>query len=415
MARCPPGWLDEVRPLPGGWITRVLLVTVVAALIALDLAAGQLDLRTRVGWIFLIAPCLPLIALIIGALPAALTLLLVTVGLLGALATGGTEYQIAQLTFPAAISVGLCTMMLPLRVAQVFASSSVVLLSLAIVIRPTQLAITTVLLVVLLVIVAASAGLGLNLYGRRNDRGTAQIRTLREQQDRIRADERTTLAHELHDIVAHDVTIIAMQARRAMLLDDPVKTAQIIEGIGDSAQQALADLRSLVLLLKDDSSGGAATDESDLFGSREPPGGMTSGTVLTRDLESLADALRQAGFDVALTVAGELALVPATLRQALRRTIRELGTNVLKHADPSHPVQLTMAVDSGSVTLTTTNEPTTTRPLSSSTTGIEAMHARCEVFRGSVTSGMTRGKWHTTMTLPLDGALQAATQANEAS
>lgn len=413
MVGRPPPWLDEVKPLPGKWITRALLVAVIVALTVVDVAAGELDLCTPLGWIFLIAPCLPLIALLIGAVPSAVTLLLVIFGLLGALATVGTEYQIAQLTFPAAITVGLCGMMLPLRIALVFAPASIALLSLAIVVHPTQLAITTALVEILLMIVAAGAGLGLNVYGQRIDRGAAQISTLREQQSRIRADERTTLAHELHDIIAHDVTIIAMQARRATLVDDPAKTAPIIEGIGDSAQQALTDLRSLVLLLKDDSPQSSAGDGTDLLGPQDLSGETMSAVGLAHDFEGVADALKRAGFDVVVTFEGELALAPASLRQALRRTIRELGTNVLKHADPSHPVELTMTVGSGSVTVSTTNVPAATRPISSSTAGIEAMRARCEVFGGSVTSRMTQERWRTTMTLPLDGAPQSVTPTQE--
>lgn len=413
MVERPPQWLDEVKPLPGSWIVRVIIVMVILVLIVVDLASGELDLGTPLGWVFLIVPCLPLIALLIGAVPAAVTLLLVLVGLLVMLATVGTEYQIAQLTFPAAITVGLCTMMLPLRQALIFAPSAVVLLSLAVVVYPTALAITTVLIEVLLMIAAAAAGLGLSVYGRRNDRSTAQLRTLREQQARIRADERMTLAHELHDIVAHDVTIIAMQAHRATLVDDPAKTAQIIGGIGDSAQQALTDLRSLVLLLKDGSPQSSIADQTDLLGSQQLSGETTSAIGLAHDLEGVADALQRAGFDVAFTVEGELGRVPASLRQALRRTIRELGTNVLKHADPSHPVELSMTVGNESVAVGTTNAPTTSRPISSSTTGIEAMRARCEVFGGSVTSGMTEGKWRTRMTLPLDGALQPLPQTED--
>lgn len=406
MVGRPPPWFTEVKPLPGKWIARVLLIAVTAALIAVDISAGELDLATPIGWVFLVVPCLPLLALLVGAVPAAVTLLLSIVGLLAALATVGTEYQIAQMTFPTAITLGLCAMMLPLRVALVFAPASIVLMSLSMVVHPTELTISTVLVVLLIMIVAAGAGLGLGVYGRRNDRSAAQIRSLREQQARIRADERMTLAYELHDIVAHDVTIIAMQARRAQLVQDPSKTAQIIEGIGDSAQQALNDLRSLVLLLKSDAAPSAPADETDLLGSPELSGETTSAVGLAHDLEGVADALQRAGFDVVFTLEGELARVPASLRQALRRTIRELGTNVLKHADPSQPVEMTMTVGSDAVIVSTVDAPASTSPLSSTTTGLEAMRARSEVFGGSVTSGMSEGKWRTIMTLPLERALQ---------
>jgi len=232
-------------------------------------------------------------------------------------------------------------------------------------------------------------------YRRGYDTRTAEVEDLREQQAKIRHEERQKLAHELHDIVAHEVTVIAMQARRAQLvgqLND--KADGIVGGIGDAAQQALQDLRRLVVLLKDNDS------------PQSPPldglsGETTTGEGLAHDLERVIGSLEKAGFTVRVERDGDLDRIPTSARQALGRTVRELGTNVLKHADPADPVDVILIVGEHEVILAAANTPSRARPISSSDTGLEAMRERAELFDGSLRTGVEGGRWTTSMTLPL--------------
>lgn len=379
----------------------MLLALVTVLLMSPDFSADEIDLATPLGWLHLVVPYLPLIALMFGAVPGALMLLFSLGMLLVFLAIGGSAYQIAQLTFPATIVIGLCAFLLPVRVGIGFATLAMGLVATSILIQPDALAVSTVTLQVAQFAIVAAAGLGLNWYSRRNAQNAQRIQRLEERQARVRGEERLQLAHELHDIIAHDVTIITMQARRAALIDDPEKTAQIVEGIGESAQQALHDLRGLVMLLKNDHATGSSAQPEDLLNGQERSGETTGAVGLVHDIDGVAQALDQAGFTVDLTLDGELSLVPASLRQALRRTIRELGTNVLKHADPAVLVTLTLSVDGDRVTVSTTNAPASTRPVSSSNLGIEAMRARADWLGGSVTSELRNGRWHTEFSLPL--------------
>ncbi|UXN32470.1 sensor histidine kinase [Glutamicibacter sp. M10] len=128
---------------------------------------------------------------------------------------------------------------------------------------------------------------------------------------------------------------------------------------------------------------------------------------LVHDLDAVADALQSSGYEVNLTVQGEVARIPASLRQALRRTIRELGTNILKHAVPASSVEVGLYVREGNVQLVATNNISGEKPIMSSKTGLEAMRARCGVFGGFVEAGETEGVWTTSVTIPLEGLSKA--------
>ncbi len=268
-----------------------------------------------------------------------------------------------------------------------------------------------------MVFLAAAAWRSVNVYRHRYEQSTHHIRDLQEQQAQVRSEERTRLAHELHDIVAHDVTIIAMQARRAEFVNDQAKTSQILEGIGNAAQQTLQDLRSLVTLLKEEErdepgSGSQTPDregqDTDFLDAPAMSGETTTAVGLVHDLDGVVEALDRAGFQVSLVVEGEVARIPASLRQALRRTVREMGTNVLKHADPSGIVDLRLSVGGADrVQLASENTVSTAEPIMSSRTGLEAMSARCEVFGGFMDVGHRDGRWTTAVSIPLEGLASA--------
>ncbi|HWK19190.1 MAG TPA: histidine kinase, partial [Microbacteriaceae bacterium] len=216
----------------------------------------------------------------------------------------------------------------------------------------------------------------------------------RAQQERVRAEERTRLAYELHDIVANQVTLIAMQARRAEFADAD-KTGQILEHIGDAASQTLQDLRSLVLLLKSEDDDTHEDSESSAPREALAPSGS-----LVQDLRAVVGDLEQAGFTVRLEVEGPVDDASESLRQTLARTARELGTNILKHGDPAGLVELGMTFTRDEVTLVASNQISTAPPIMSSGTGLEAMRARGEVFGGQVTTSADGGRWITSVSFP---------------
>lgn len=252
-------------------------------------------------------------------------------------------------------------------------------------------------------------GLVLRRFRLQRERDQQKIISIQEAQLQARNEERTRLAYELHDIVAHEVTVIAMQARRAQFVKDPESTAAILTGIGDSASQALEDLRKLVTVLKaekNDSLNGELpsapqAEENLLLGDASLSGETTSAPALTHDLHKISDALENAGFTVTLTVDGNVTLIPLVSRQALRRTAREIGTNVLKHGSPEGSVKIDLTVGQRNVTLSSENVISHNEPVSSSLTGLESMKARFHDLGGTSSYQNDHGVWKIQVSLPL--------------
>lgn len=128
---------------------------------------------------------------------------------------------------------------------------------------------------------------------------------------------RAEMARDLHDVVAHALSVVAVQAggARAVIEDDPRLAAQALEDIQDVTRRALVDMRHLLDLLRD--------------------GGQVEDTVrrpgLDR-LEEMVEPLRRAGVRVELQREGEPApLSPGTETTAMR-VVQEALTNVLRHS-----------------------------------------------------------------------------------
>jgi signal transduction histidine kinase len=164
---------------------------------------------------------------------------------------------------------------------------------------------------------------------RRERRRTAQLRELaldlaaeREGLARVEvAAERARIARELHDIVAHSMTVVAVQADAAeKLLDrDPERARPPLAAIQETARSALTEMRRLVGLLRE-------TDED---APRTPQPGLEA-------LDRLVDDVRASGLPVTLEIVGEVRPLPGALDLTAYRIVQEALTNVRKHAGPAH-------------------------------------------------------------------------------
>lgn len=267
------------------------------------------------------------------------------------------------------------------------------------------------ILVIFFTVISFGLGLVLHRYRFNLSKSKQQILDLQVAQRRARKEERTRLAHELHDIVAHEVTVIAMQARRAQFAKDPQQTERILTSIGDSASQALDDLRKLVSVLKADDAEEpneqneltptSSSSSPQLLNENDLSGETTTAIALTHDLHKIAEALENAGFNVALNITGNVSVIPATWRQILRRTTREIGTNILKHASHREPVQIALSVSKNKVTLASANTISAEEPISSTRTGLESITARFDALGGTTTFNEAGGIWSIQVVLPL--------------
>jgi signal transduction histidine kinase len=133
------------------------------------------------------------------------------------------------------------------------------------------------------------------------------------------ADERARIARELHDVVAHAISVVVLQARggRKVLGDDPAAAHEAFDVIESTSTQALGEMRRLLGLLR---------AEDDLELAPLP--------TLAR-LDRLVDELRASGLPVELTVTGSRSDLPPGVDVSAYRIVQEALTNALKHAGPA--------------------------------------------------------------------------------
>jgi signal transduction histidine kinase len=145
----------------------------------------------------------------------------------------------------------------------------------------------------------------------------AQLEREREEQAQLAvAEERGRIARELHDVIAHAVSVIVVQAQAGPhLVDDRQRVLDVFRAIESSGRDALVELRRLLGILRSD-------DEQLAIG---PQPGLAS-------LQSLVEQMRASGLPVELRIEGEPMHLPAGIDLSAYRIVQEALTNVVKHA-----------------------------------------------------------------------------------
>jgi signal transduction histidine kinase len=205
--------------------------------------------------------------------------------------------------------------------------------------------------------------------------------------------ERARIASDLHDLVAHHVSAIAMQAGSARYAathgPDPAHRLSTavgaLESIHTSAGQALVDLRGLLRVLRDPADHDSLADPE----------------------EMIADAVRRsrsAGLEIRARIDDRAAEVPLTLRVTAARVVQEALTNALKHAGPGTEVDATVAIDDSQLQIEVANSvPAGRAPaLPRSGHGLAGMRERVEILGGTLAAGPTHtGGWRLHVALPI--------------
>ena len=200
----------------------------------------------------------------------------------------------------------------------------------------------------------------------------ARSAALQRQAEQATAAERARIARELHDIVAHHLSVIVLQAAGARASGKPAGAP--LEKIENSARQALAETRRLLGVLRD-------PDEE--TGLAPQPG--------IGDLDALAASVRAAGLPVNLVIDGDRAALPAAVDVSVYRIVQEALTNVLKHAGPARAdVAIGCADDTVTIEVTDngTGEP---GPDPAGGHGLAGMRERAAVFGGELAAGPRPG------------------------
>jgi signal transduction histidine kinase len=224
---------------------------------------------------------------------------------------------------------------------------------------------------------AVAAGMGLFVRSRRESLEALHERA--ERLDRERellaeravAEERVRIAQELHDVVAHNVSLIVVQAQalRATVPDERV--AATTTDIADLGREAMAEMHRTLKLLRAGEDHGAE---------RAPQPGLA-------DLDELLDRSRAAGLHVELAVEGDPHPLAQSVDLSAFRILQEALTNVIKHGGRAHTtVLLGYHRDALELTITDTGDGTAS-PTAPGGHGLVGMRERAALFGGTLVAG----------------------------
>jgi signal transduction histidine kinase len=185
------------------------------------------------------------------------------------------------------------------------------------------------------------------------------------------AEERARIAREMHDVVAHSIGVIVIQAQAAQQLEVGEEgVAQSLRAIESSGQQALVEMRRLLGLLR--------REDEELALAPQPS---------LRYLDHLAATVREAGLPVDLRVEGDVAPLPPGVDVSAYRIVQEALTNALKHAGPAR-ARVLVRYGPGEVELEISDDgPGPAAGNGGGGHGLVGMRERVNVYGGVLESG----------------------------
>lgn len=218
-----------------------------------------------------------------------------------------------------------------------------------------------------------------------------QTQQLKDEQDALAqlalVDERARIARELHDVVAHGVSVIVVQAGAAegVVVTDPVAAASALRDIQSAGRQALVELRRMLDLLRSD-----GDTETEVLA---PQPGL-------HDIPALVEAARSAGLQVDVAME-PLPAVPPALALSVFRIVQESLTNAIKHAGPAAVVVRVRHV-AGALEVRVRDHGRGTAAPAAGGHGLAGMRERVALFDGTLDITTTPGEGFTvTAVLPV--------------
>jgi signal transduction histidine kinase len=220
------------------------------------------------------------------------------------------------------------------------------------------------------------------LIGRELRRRRGELALLRERANRLEAEreaqarsavaeERTRIARELHDVVAHSVSVIVVQAQAGTrLLEDPQQARSAFRSIETTGREALVELRRLLGILR-------TADAQTAVG---PQPGLAS-------LDSLLEQVREAGLAVTVSVEGDPQPLPPGIDLSAYRIVQEALTNTLKHAGPAK-ARILLRYAAGALELEVVDDGSGPGPGGNgSGHGLVGMRERAALYGGELEAG----------------------------
>ncbi|MEV5883562.1 sensor histidine kinase [Streptomyces sp. NPDC052020] len=261
--------------------------------------------------------------------------------------------------------------------------------------------------VVAVALSAVAVVVGTALRGRREARaelGRQATLTAEERARRTLLEERSRIARELHDVVAHHMSVISIQAQVAphLVKDPPEELKENLAGIRHNALEALTELRRVLGVLRSEQPGEEGTAES---AARPGAGAEAHAPQPTLDrLDALVENTRAAGLTVAKTVTGEVRDLPPGVELSAYRIVQEALSNVLRHA-PGASAEVRVDHVARGLRVEVANTPPTRAapPSPGAGHGLLGMRERAAMLGGTLSAGpLPDGGYRVTAFLPAD-------------
>jgi signal transduction histidine kinase len=205
----------------------------------------------------------------------------------------------------------------------------------------------------------------------------ARLELERDQQGLLAAAaERARIAREMHDIVAHNLTVMIALADGAVFASEraPEKATTAMETVSATGRQALTEMRRLLGVLR------KGEVEAELL----PQPGVPQ-------IDQLVEQVRAAGLPVTLEVAGDGRSLPAGAQLTVFRLVQEALTNTLKHAGASAAARVRLRYAGDGIDVEVTDTGQGAQPASPGGQGLEGMRERAAVYAGTVEAGPRSG------------------------
>lgn len=213
----------------------------------------------------------------------------------------------------------------------------------------------------------------------------------------VAAAERSRIAREMHDIIAHNLAVIVGLADggRYAAVRSPERSSQALGAIASTGREALSELRRLL---------GVLTEDDDRAADLAPQPGLA-------DLEALLGRVRAAGLPLTCVMQGDPAGLSEGQQLTVYRIVQEALTNTLKHAGPAATAEVMLRYAGGTVDVqvTDTGLGTAAGSPDGAGRGLHGMRERAAVYDGTLQAGpaSSGGGWRITAHLPAPEAAAA--------
>ena len=218
-------------------------------------------------------------------------------------------------------------------------------------------------------------GVAFRANANETDELTERVSTMEQQREAevaaALAEERARIARDLHDVIAHSVTVMLVQAGAAqeVLATDPVRATAALGSVQDAGREALSEMSTLLGMLHDD---------TDAVGLSPQPG--------IDQLERLVRQASGSGFEATLTVVGTPYDVLPGIQVSIYRVVQESLTNIRKHSSATHAL-VTMTYADGRVVTEICSNGRATGTGEGSGRGIVGMRERVDIYGGVLEAG----------------------------